>query len=350
MKDIHNYCIILAGGPGTRLWPYSRKNKPKQFLDFFGMGMTMLQHTYQRIKSIFDDDHILILTQHDYSPWVREQLPSISESNILTEAYYRNTAPAVTWAAKHLIERDPAARMAIIPADQLIINEEMYRQSLLKGLDFVAEHDKLLTLVIKPTRAETNYGYIQLSDDTIGDMHRVQAFTEKPTQQFADFFVECGEFFWNLGIFIWPAKRWLEEVSQHMPEVILPDKYTQSEKDVYAACRFLSIDFGLLERCQDVYAMVCNFGWMDMGSWEQYYEIAPKDGNNNAKGRNYLLAYNSHNNLVQLPHDKLVVLEDLDNYIITEHEDILVICPRHKAGNIRKYVNDVQVNLGDDHL
>lgn len=347
MNNNHNYCMLLAGGKGIRLWPYSRRDVPKQFLDFFGMGMSLLQMTYQRVKPIFDNDHIYILANREHAALVREQLPEIPEENILLEPQYRNTAPAITWAASHLYAKDSNANMAVLPTDQVILNENEFRNCLLRGLDFVAQGTKLLTLVIKPTRPETTYGYIQVSDEKDGEMYRVQSFTEKPAKEFAQLFMDTGEFYWNVGIFLWNVESILTNVVDNIPEIAEKVEIGRPSEDIYASCPNLSIDYGILERSKDVYAMVCSFGWMDMGSWEQYYQMSPKDSNENVTGGNQVIAYNSERNLIQTPHEKLVVVEDLNDFIVMEHQNVLLICPRSKAANIRKYVNDVQVHLGD---
>lgn len=333
-----------------RLWPYSRKSMPKQFLDFFGMGMSLLQMSYQRIKPLFDNEHIYVLTHRDFAHLVREQLPDIPEENILPEPQYRNTAPAITWAASHLYAKDPDANMAVLPTDQVILNEQEFRNCLQRGLDFVADGMKLLTLVIKPTRPETTYGYIQLADEVQPGTYRVQSFTEKPQLDFAKLFVETGEFYWNVGIFLGSAESLLTTVLNYIPEISEKIEDGRTPEEIYNTCPNLSIDYGILERSKDVYAMVCTFGWMDVGSWERYYQMSPKDSNENVTGGNQVLAYNSQRNLIQTPHQKLVVVEDLNDFIVMEHENVLLICPREKAGNIRKYVNDVQVHIGNEFV
>lgn len=350
MSNEHNYCMLLAGGRGVRLWPYSRTDCPKQFLDFFGTGLTLLQMTYQRIKPIFDDNHIFVLANREFAHLVKEQLPTIPDDHVLLEPQYRNTAPAITWAASYLYSIDPEACMAVLPTDQVILNENEFRKCLLKGLDFVAGGMRLLTLAIKPTRPETTYGYIQVSDEELEGTYRVQSFTEKPQLEFAQLFMQTGEFYWNVGIFLWNVESLLTAVMNHIPEIADKIEEGRKSEDIYASCPNLSIDYGILERSKDVYAMVCTFGWMDIGSWEQYYQMSPKDTNENVTGGNQVLAYNSQRNLIQLPHEKLVVVEDLNDFIVMEHRNVLLICPRSKAANIRKYVNDVQVHLKNEFV
>ncbi|MCF0186637.1 MAG: mannose-1-phosphate guanylyltransferase [Bacteroidaceae bacterium] len=350
MDKKHNYCMLLAGGKGVRLWPYSRAEKPKQFIDFFGTGQSLLQMTYQRVRPLFDNEHIFVLTHQDYAHHVKEQLPEIADENILLESQFRNTAPAITWAATYLYTIDPDANMAVLPTDQVILNEPGFRSCLEQGLDFVNDGTKLLTLVVKPTRPDTTYGYIQVSDEKEDGMLRVQSFTEKPQPDFAKLFMDCGEFYWNVGIFLWSVNGLLNTVMKHIPEIAEKVEIGRTSEDIYAACPNLSIDYGILERSKDVFAMVCTFGWMDVGSWEQYYQMSPKDSNENVIGTNQVLAYNSQRNLIQLPNEKLVVVEDLNDFIVMEQRDVLLICPRSKAANIRKYVNDVQVYWGDEFV
>lgn len=349
-KNPHHYCFLLAGGSGVRLWPFSRNNKPKQFLDFLGMGTTMLQLTYQRIRPLFDDDHVFVLTHQDYYDLVREQLPSIPAENILCEPQRRNTAPAAVWASRYVYQRDKLANVAVLPTDQLVVNETEFRQCLNRGLQFVGAAMRMLTLVVKPTRPDSNYGYIQLADERIGEMFRVKSFTEKPEKEFAKFFVECGEFYWNVGIFLWNVEMMLHSIAEFIPELAIKPDGELPNYSAYSMCPNLSIDYGILERTRNIYGMVCNFGWIDMGTWNQYYEISPKDGDENATSTNDVVLYNCHRNVVKLPEGKVAVIEDLDDYMVIEEDGVMVICPRSKASNIRKYVNDVQSYLGDSYL
>lgn len=361
MSHIHNYCVILAGGVGVRFWPYSRMEKPKQFLDFFGTGRSLLQQTYDRFAAMMDADHIYISTNREYAALVEEQLPDLPERHILLEPMRRNTAPAVTWAAMHIHARDPLANMVVVPSDQLILKEDEFRQSVERGLKFAATSHKLLTMGVKPTRPETAYGYIQISDEQLDGFYKVKSFTEKPEPEFAQLFVESGEFYWNSGVFLWNAETLLKAVHQLIPEIALKmdevrklmltenteNKYIE---DSYSSCPNLSIDYGILEKSDDVYVMLCNFGWADIGSWKAFYEASPKDSHDNVVVDARTLCYNSRGNVISMPGGKVVVLEDINNYVIVEHDNVLMICPREKAANMRRYVNDVQIKLGEEYV
>ena len=354
----------MAGGQGIRLWPYSRKEKPKQFLDFMGMGRSLFQLTYERVLPLFDPNHIYVLTNKDYVELIKQQLPNLPAENILPEPVHRNTAPAAAWAAMHLSCKDPDANMVALPVDQLIQNEVEFRNTLLRGLEFAATHHKLVTVGKKPTQVETAYGYIQIDEEMGDGIYTVKSFTEKPELEFANLFVECGEFYWNTGMFIWNVKTLIDEIHDHIPELadklgsvawhIAQEKSQDWESQVwegYSSCPNLSIDYGILEKSDDVCVIIGNFGWADLGSWQSYYDLAPKDTADNAAGRNHLITYNSKGNLVALPEGQLAVIEDLEGYAVIEAGNVLVVCPLEKTPTVlRKYVNDVKIKMGDEFV
>lgn len=355
----HNYCVILAGGLGKRLWPYSRKNKPKQFLDFFGTGRTMLQQTYDRFCKIIPKENIFVCTQEHFKDLVNEQLPEITDKQIVLEPLGRNTAPCVAWVAHRIYSRDKEANMIISPSDQLILNEDEFRKDINMAFTFISNNDCLLTLGIKPTRPDTRYGYIQF-EESDNDYHKVKSFTEKPEAEFAKMFVESGEFYWNTGLFMWSANAILKAFSSLIPDIatILDQAETQYNstdsirkfvEEHYSSCPNLSIDYGILERASNVYVMHCDFGWADLGSWETYHETSEKDENGNVFKGSRIMHYDCHDNLVMLPDEKLAVIQGLEGYTVIEHNGVLLICKRGEA-SIRKYVNDVGIEHGEEFV
>lgn len=354
LQHNHSYCVILAGGQGTRFWPVSREAKPKQFLDFFGMGRTLLQMTYDRMKQVCSADHIFVLTQENYVPLVKEQLPDIPDAHILHEPIRRNTAPSTMLATLHLFYHDPEANLVVVPSDQLIMRDEIFVKEVHEGLEFVQQEHELLTLAIKPTRPDTNYGYIQISDEIKGNMYKMKSFVEKPEEEFARFFMQTGEFYWNTAIFVWRAKDFIEHARKLFPDWINRMEMTEwNEEDLkqiqanYGKTLNLSLDSAIFEVYAQVYVKPCTFGWADMGNWQAFYEASPKDSLENVVPESNAMCYNSKGNIFQVPQGKYVVAEDLNGYVVIDQSDLLVICPRKNAPKWKKYVNDVQINLGD---
>lgn len=338
----------MAGGIGRRFWPYSRKNLPKQFLDFFGCGQTLLRQTYDRYRKIISDENIYITTNRDYVELVTEILPEIKTEQIIIEEERRNTAPSLAYASHVLYEKNPDATVVIAPSDHLILNTDEFAQSIQKGLDFAATSDKLVNVGIKPTRPETGYGYIQIDDEEKeGDFYKVKTFIEKPALEFAEVFMENGEFYWNSGIFIWNIQTILKAFHDNLSEVCpkvecdLPD---------FSACPNASIDTSIMEKSENVYVQVCNFGWADLGTWESLYRVSPKDKDQNVIIDSNTILYNCKNNVVLMPKGKLAVIDGLEDYLVAEHNDVLLICKKDDQNAIRKYVNDVEMKLGDKFI
>lgn len=361
MSSGNNYCVIMAGGTGSRFWPHSRKKFPKQFIDFFGTGYSLLQQTFYRFEKFIPKENIIVVTNVAYADIVKKQLPQLSENNILLEPTRRNTAPCVAWAAFHIRLMNPEANMIVTPADQLIMREDEFREAMLQGLDFVSHSDKLLTVGITPNRPETAFGYIQVDEEHEGNVYKVKSFTEKPESDFAKFFVESGEFYWNSGLFIWNVNTILEAMNKLLPEITSfmelarTDHFTRENEckfvDTYfPSCPNISIDYGVLEKSDNVYVLTGNFGWSDLGNWNTFYEVSPKDKEQNVVINSRALLYNCHNNVVMLPANKLIVMKDLDDCLVAEKDNVLVICKKEDATGIRQFVNDVQVKLGEDYL
>ena len=347
MTESNNYCVIMAGGIGSRFWPYSRKNMPKQFLDFFGMGRTLLQQTFDRYSKIVPEENIFVATNSQYEELVKEQLPQLSEQQILLEPTRRNTAPCVAWASAHIQKMNSDANIIIAPADHLILKEREFVESITKGLEFVAQSSQLLTLGIKPNRPETGYGYIQIADEKLDDFYKVKTFIEKPQLEFAEVFVESDEFYWNSGIFLWKASTILEAFRIHMPEMY--EKIKNNDEDIESWPN-ISIDYGIMEKAENVYVQLCNFGWADLGTWGSLHEASPKDQHKNVIINGNTLLYDCNNNIIAMPEGKLAVLQGLEDYLVADTSNVLLICRKDDESTIRRYVNDVQIKLGDEFV
>lgn len=358
----HNYCVILAGGRGRRLWPCSRDLYPKQFIDFFGTGRTQLQGTYDRFAKLLPTKNIYICTCKEYLPLVREQLPEMPERNILVEPIHRNTAPSVAWATMRILNIDQKANIVITPSDQMVLHEDSYVKSLETGFCYVSENDVLLVMGVKPTRPEPGYGYIQLGDLSCKpDVFRVKSFTEKPEREFATMFMESGEFYWNTGVFIANAHHLIATFEHVFPTVLRNLKvekptYSYEEEMAYVAENYsrypnLSLDYAILEQSTDVYVMRCDFGWADIGTWHGIYEFMHRGDGDNVVVNCETMLEESHNNIIKLPKGKLGVISGLDGYIVAEEGNVLLICKKgDSSAMVRKYVNEVQLKYGDDFV
>ena len=347
MTNSNNYCVIMAGGIGSRFWPYSRKNKPKQFLEFFGTGHTLLQLTYDRYSKIVPPENIFIATNVQYEDLVKEQLPEVATDRILLEPTRRNTAPCIAWASYHIQQMNPDANIIVAPADHLILKEGEFIEAITKGLEFVAQSPQLLTLGIKPNRPETGYGYIQIADEQRDDFYKVKTFIEKPQLEFAQIFVASDEFYWNSGIFIWNVNTILQAFQTHMPEMY--EKIITNSQDCESWPN-ISIDYGIMEKANNVYVQLCNFGWADLGTWGSLHEVSPKDQQKNVIIKGHTLTYDCKNNIIALPEGKLAVLQGLEDYLVADTDNVLLICRKDDENKIRRYVNDAQAKLGDEFV
>ncbi len=356
----HRYCVIMCGGIGSRFWPYSRTSLPKQFIDFFGTGRTLLQMSYDRILPLVDPKNILVVTNSTYYDQVREQLPELESDQILLEPARRNTAPCIAWAAYHIAARDPEASMIVTPSDHLITREREFEQSITRGFEFVEKHDALLTLGIKPTRPETGYGYIQIGPRIEDDILKVKTFTEKPNLELAKVFLESGEFFWNSGIFIWKANTIINALRTHCSDVssvfdLGEESFGTPEETpfinkFFPACMNISIDFGVMEKASNVYVECVDFGWSDLGTWSALYDNSPRNRDGNVTQNCSVLSYNSSGNIFAVRGDKLVVVSNLEDYIIADSGDVLLICPMSEEQKIKQMVNDARITFGDKYL
>lgn len=355
----HRYCVIMCGGIGSRFWPYSRTRLPKQFLDFLGIGRTLLQMSFDRLSPMIPVENILVVTSEQYADLVARQLPELPKQNILPEPARRNTAPCVAWAAWHIAARDPEASIIVAPSDHLVTRESLFQEAVLTGFDFVEKNDALLTFGIVPTRPESGYGYIQIDEPVTENIRRVKTFTEKPDTELAKVFISTGEFFWNSGIFLWSAKSVCEAFRKYSPDIAAefdvasPDIYLDSDKEktfiakAMPSCVSISVDYAILEKASNVYVEIVNFGWSDIGTWGALYDISPKNADANVTNNVNVLAYNSRGNVFAVREEKLVVVNGLEDYIIADADGVLLIWPRSQEQKIRQVVNDVKVKFGE---
>ena len=360
----NNYCVIMAGGVGSRFWPLSRTNKPKQFLDILGTGRTLLQMTFDRFQSICPVENILIVTSTIYKETILEQLPELQEEQILLEPARRNTAPCIAYANYKIFKKNPNANIITAPSDHLILKEDEYKKVLKEGLDFVSEKDALLTLGVKPSRPETGYGYIQIkANKTLVEnknIHKVKTFTEKPDKDLAKVFYESGEFLWNAGIFIWSLKSIMKAFKIHLPEIDTlfngginiynTEKESEFISHTYYECKNISIDYGIMEKAENTYVYRSDFGWADLGTWGSLHENISKDNNRNSILGDKVFSYELENCIVNMPKNKLVVLQGLKDMIIVESDEILLVCKKEDEQEIKQYVNDIKLKLGEEYL
>lgn len=350
----HNYCIIMAGGVGSRFWPFSRNNRPKQFLDFFGTGRSLLQLTFDRVRHLVPAENILIVSNVIYKDLILEQLPEIKADQILSEPNRRNTAPCIAYAVNRIKAMTDKANIIVAPSDHLILKETDFLDTIRTGLDFIEANSCLLTLGIKPSRPETGYGYIQI-DEGDTNLRRVKTFTEKPNAELAQIFFETGEFFWNSGIFLWNLQTIVKAFDELLPEVAVKFKAgeaffnTPNEQafidEMYPSCPNISIDYGIMEKASNVHVLCSDFGWTDLGTWGSLYEMSPKDEFENVTLKCKTVFYESESNIVALPTEKLAVIQGLNDYIIAESDNVLLICKKDEEQRIRQYVNDVNVSF-----
>lgn len=349
-----NYCIIMAGGVGSRFWPFSRNDRPKQFLDFFGTGRSLLQMTYDRLRKLVPAQNILIVSNVIYKDLILEQLPEILPNQVLLEPNRRNTAPCIAYAVNRIKAITPKANIIVAPSDHLIMKENDFLETIKVGFDFVEKNNCLLTLGIKPSRPETGYGYIQI-DEGETNLRRVKTFTEKPNADLAQIFFETGEFFWNSGIFLWNLQTIDKAFDELLPEVankfnagkhfFNTDKEQEFIDEMYPSCPNISIDYGIMEKASNVHVLCSDFGWTDLGTWGSLYEMSPKDEHDNVTLKCKTVFYQSEENIVALPANKLAVIHDLKGYIVAESDNVLLICKLDEEQKIRQYVNDINVKF-----
>lgn len=355
----NNFCVIMAGGIGSRFWPMSKSSFPKQFIDILGTGRTLLQQTYDRLLRICPSENIYVVTNSQYKELVEEQL-RIPQFQILCEPSRRNTAPCIASANYVIAKRNPDANIIVAPADHLILKEEKFVEVINKALEFTASHDALVTMGIKPSRPDTGYGYIQFDANhhtANQEIKKVKTFTEKPNLELAKQFLESGEFSWNSGMFIWSLKSIQKSFEENLEEVDVLFKEKahlfgtvdeqKAIESIYSVCKSVSIDYGIMEKADNVYVISADIGWSDLGTWGSIYTHLKHDKNGNAvMGKNVML-YDSNNCIVNVPKEKLVVLQGLEGYIVVEANDCLLVCKKEDEQKIKEFVMDVKINKGE---
>lgn len=354
------YVVIMAGGIGSRFWPYSRQARPKQFIDVLGTGRSLLQMTYDRFLNLAGKDNIMVVTNDIYSDLVKEQLPEISDDQILREPNRRNTAPCIAYAAYKIREKDPEALMIVTPADHAIFKEDVFESVVNSALEAAESDDKLITIGIQPNRPETGYGYIQyIEDATENKIKKVKTFTEKPDIELAKTFLDSGDFVWNAGIFVWSVKSIVSAFESSLSEIAeifdqgSESYYTEKEpefiKAAYSQSKNISIDYGIMEKASNVFVVMGDFQWSDLGSWNSLHELREKDENNNVIEANVILD-GCKNNYIKSEDGKLVVLQGLDGYLVADFEDVLLICEKDNDVKFKSFVNEVRSKKGDKYL
>jgi mannose-1-phosphate guanylyltransferase len=357
----NNFCVIMAGGIGSRFWPISRTSQPKQFIDILGSGETLIQQTFKRFERVCPSENIYIVTNEIYRDLIKKQIPHINDDQIVCEPTRRNTAPCIAYANYKILQINPDANIIVAPSDHIILKEDAFIEVITTALKVTEKNDYLVTLGIKPSRPDTGYGYIQFNKQIVSiddiSINKVKTFTEKPALEMAKSFLQSGDFLWNAGIFIWSLKSIMKAFEKYLPEVDTIFKEglafynTKNEenfiKNAYTICKNISIDYGIMEKADNVYVLSSDFGWSDLGTWGSLYEIRNKDDKGNTIVGKNVMTYNSSNCIVNMPKDKLVVIQGLDDYIVVEDDNILLICKKTEEQQIRQFVNDVMSEKGE---
>jgi mannose-1-phosphate guanylyltransferase len=353
--NTNNFVVIMAGGVGTRFWPFSRTNNPKQFHDVLGTGKTLLQQTAERFDGICPPENIYLVTNQDYKALCQQQLPFLKDEQILLEPARRNTAPCIAYACYKISSKNPNANIVVAPADHIILKEQIFQEKIKIALEATANSDKLVTLGIQPNRPDTGYGYIQfiVGDDQV---KKVKAFAEKPELPDAIRFLETGEFVWNAGIFIWSAKTIIANFKEFVPDLdeifaegnalYYTEKETEFINKAYSLCKSDSIDFALMEKVSKkspspVHVVLSDFGWSDLGTWKSLYEVSDKDENQNVIDGNVML-YGTSNCIVKTPKNRLVAINGLDGFIVAEYDNVLLICKKDEEQKVKDFVADAK--------
>lgn len=353
------YVVIMAGGTGTRFWPYSRNSKPKQFLDVVGTGRSLLQMTFDRFEPFVPKENILIVSNDIYKETIKDQLPSLKNDQILLEPIKRNTAPCIAYAAYKIKKKDPNALMVVAPSDHLILQEEKFLKVIEKAINNATVEDHLITIGIKPHKPETGYGYIQYHDSD-KEVKKVKTFTEKPNLELAEKFLESGEFVWNSGIFVWSVESIVDAFNKYQTELAdtfsegndsyFTDKEANFIKKAYSHSKSISIDYAVMEKANNVHVVLGDFGWSDLGSWDALHELKKKDENDNVVEATSILYDCSSNYIKTSNKNKLMVLSDLEGYLVADFDDVLLVCKKDDTKKFKTFVTEVKANKGDKYV
>jgi len=357
-KDV--FVAIMAGGIGSRFWPYSRVQLPKQFLDVLNTGQTLIQLTFDRFEKICPKENIYIVTNEAYIDLVKEQIPGIHDDQILAEPVRRNTAPCVSYVSQKIYKKNPNAKIIVTPSDHLILKEIEFGKTIAHALAFIEKNDVLLTMGIKPTRPDTGYGYIQHEEDNIDGVYKVKAFTEKPEKALAKTFIKSGDFLWNSGTFVWSAKAINEAIQKFIPEVhdaiaaVEGYFFTPGENkaihSAYTQCTSISIDYGVMEKASNTYVLPADFGWSDIGTWASLYDVYEKDYLQNAVKGNQVQIYDGSDNMIVAPKNKLVVINGLKDCCVIDTKDVLMIFKKDREQEVKKITADLKAKKLDRYL
>ena len=352
------YLVVMAGGIGSRFWPFSRTSHPKQFHDVLGTGRSMLQLTVDRFAGVCPPENVFVVTNRDYTGLVQEHLPHLPADQILGEPIGRNTAPCIAYASYRIAQRDPQATIIVTPADHAVLREDEFRRLIGIAVAAARASDVLITLGIQPSRPDTGYGYIQYMDDQSlpgGELHKVKTFTEKPNLELAKMFVESGDFLWNSGLFVWRADvilaafhNYLSDIAEVFDEGAAALGTPQEEafiSEAYSRCRNISIDYGVMEKADNVYVLPADFGWSDVGTWDSLHRIGQRDENNNMVSGDVML-YDTTGCVIKTPSERLVVVQGLEDYIVAEYDNVLLICKRSEEQRVKEFVADVKAKKG----
>ena len=357
----NHYVAIMAGGIGSRFWPMSRTDFPKQFIDILNTGRTLIQSTYDRFAKFIPAENIYVVTADQYKNIVARQLPELPDGNILCEPSRKNTAPCVAYISYKLQQLNPDANLICAPSDHLILDEEAFRDVCTGALKFTSHIKALVTLGIKPTYPNTGYGYIQYEQHKVDEnVYKVKTFTEKPDLELAKTFLASGDFLWNAGIFVWQVKNIIKAFEKYLPEmaeVFEAEKNRFNTKEepeaierIYPQCTNISIDYGVMEKADNVYIIPSSFGWSDLGTWASTYDNLEKDYLGNAVAGDNVMVIDATNNMVHADNKKLLVLQGLDEFVVVDTEDVLLICKKDKEQEIKEYVAEIKRNKGDKYL
>lgn len=357
MKNSNYYAILMAGGVGSRFWPVSTADYPKQFHDMLGAGSTLIQKTFQRLSKLIPKENIYILTNERYNDLVLEQLPEVTQKQVVLEPAMRNTAPCILYASLKIQKENPDALMIVAPSDHWIEDEVAFSNNVQQAFDYCSKNDALMTLGITPTFPNTGYGYIEFDNASAEAIKTVNQFREKPDYETAKRFIEQGNFLWNGGIFMWSVKSVIKAFQNNQPDLYaLFEKGIRSYntafendfiQDNYPKAENISVDYAIMEKSNNVFVIAAQFDWNDLGTWGSLYDKLDKDGHNNAISNARSLAENAEGNLIRTKTDKLVVIDGLNDFIIVDNEDTLLIYPKNKEQDIKQVLQRVKAKFGD---
>ncbi len=359
--DKNNYVAIMAGGIGSRFWPKSRTELPKQFLDILNTGRTLIQNTFDRFSKFIPLENIYIVTSESYRKLVEEQLPEIKKENILGEPSRKNTAPCVAYISYKINKLNPNANLICAPADHLITDLKSFSEVCKDALNFTSNIKALVTLGIKPTNPNTGYGYIQHEQFAVSEnVYKVKTFTEKPDKDLANTFISSGDFLWNAGIFVWQTQNIIKAFEKFLPEIhdlfVAEKAHLNTSREgeaidrIYPQCINISIDYGIMEKADNVYVIPSSFDWSDLGTWTSAYDSLEKDYLGNAVSGSNVMVIDATNNMIQSTGKRLMVLQGMDDYIIVDTNDVLLICKKDKEQDIKEYVAEIKRNKGEKYL